>query len=204
MENRKSHWENIYSTKQPNEVSWTQEVPKTSLEFIYGFNCKKDAAIIDIGGGDSKLVDNLLQEGYQNITVLDISEKSIERAKQRLGEKAKKVKWIISDVNDFMPVEKYAIWHDRAAFHFLTTKEEIENYVEKANKAVSDYLIMGTFSETGPKKCSAIEIKQYSKEQLEAQLAKSFKKIKCVNEDHLTPFNTTQNFTFCSFKRKSV
>lgn len=204
MENRKSHWENIYSSKQPHEVSWTQEVPKTSLEFIHGFNCDKEAAIIDIGGGDSKLVDNLLEEGYKNITVLDISEKSIERAKKRIGEKAKNVHWIVSDINDFKPEEKYTIWHDRAAFHFLTTPAEIENYIAIAREAVSNYLVVGTFSETGPTKCSAVEIKQYSKEQLEAQLANGFKKIKCVNEDHVTPFNTKQNFTFCSFTRDLI
>ncbi|HXB41654.1 MAG TPA: class I SAM-dependent methyltransferase [Bacteroidia bacterium] len=201
MENRKSHWENIYSTKKANEVSWTQEVPETSLEFIRGFNCPKEATIIDIGGGDSKLVDNLLEEGYKNITVLDISEKSIECAKKRLGEKSKNVTWIISDINDFNPKEKYTIWHDRAAFHFLTTPEEIENYIGKARQAAGNYLVIGTFSETGPKKCSGIEIKQYSGEQLENQLAKGFNKIKCINEDHVTPFNTKQNFTFCSFKR---
>lgn len=204
MENRKTHWENIYATKQACEVSWTQLVPETSLQFIHSFNCPKDAAIIDIGGGDSKLVDNLLEEGFENISVLDISEKAIERAKQRLGPKAKKVKWIVSDVNDFTPREKYDVWHDRAAFHFLTTREEIEKYVEKAKKAVSQYLVMGTFSEKGPKKCSGVEIKQYSEEELQLQLATGFKKIKCIKEDHTTPFNTIQNFTFCSFKRNAA
>ena len=201
MENRKLHWEHIYQTKQPNEVSWTQDIPKTSLEFIHGFKCAKDAAIIDIGGGDSNLVDNLLAEGFENITVLDISGKAIERAKARLGEKADKVKWVVSDINDFVPTEKYAVWHDRAAFHFLTSKEEIDNYVAKALNAVSRFLVIGTFSDTGPKKCSGIEIKQYSEEELEKQLANGFKKVRCVNENHVTPFNTAQNFTFCSFER---
>jgi cyclopropane fatty-acyl-phospholipid synthase-like methyltransferase len=198
---RKTHWENIYAHKQPAEVSWTEEIPRTSLDFIRSFNCKKDAAIIDVGGGDSKLVDHLLAEGYQNLSVLDISEKALERAKKRLGDQAKKVKWIVSDVNDFTPPTKYDVWHDRAAFHFLTTEGEIDRYVSKLRQAVSEYLVMGTFSENGPRKCSGVEIKQYSKEQLEGLLQETFEKVKCVNEDHITPFHTKQNFTFCSFRR---
>jgi hypothetical protein len=133
--------------------------------------------------------------------VLDISEKALERAKKRLGDQAKKVKWIVSDVNDFTPPTKYDVWHDRAAFHFLTTEGEIDRYVSKLRQAVSEYLVMGTFSENGPRKCSGVEIKQYSKEQLEGLLQETFEKVKCVNEDHITPFHTKQNFTFCSFRR---
>lgn len=202
MENRKTHWENIYANKLPNEVSWTQEIPKTSLHFIRSFNCPKDAPIIDVGGGDSKLADHLLAEGYSNISVLDISEKAIERAKARLGNEATRVNWIVSDINDFTPTEQYRVWHDRAAFHFLTTTAAVDNYLYKAKAAINGYLVMGTFSEEGPKKCSGIEIQQYSENTLTEKLSLAFEKIKCIKEDHLTPFNTLQNFTFCSFKTR--
>ena len=118
---RKKHWETVYETKNPDQVSWTQEIPKTSLEFIRSFKLNKKAKIIDIGGGDSKLVDYLLKEGYNNITVLDISEKAIAKAKKRLGEKASKVNWIVSDITEFKPHSSFDVWHDRATFHFLTT-----------------------------------------------------------------------------------
>jgi cyclopropane fatty-acyl-phospholipid synthase-like methyltransferase len=202
----KTHWETIYSTKKPEEVSWTQEIPKTSLDFIHSFNLPKNAAIIDIGGGDSKLPDYLLSEGFNNITVLDISEKALERAKIRLGANADKVKWIVSDILEFQPTEKYDLWHDRAAFHFLTTPEQIEDYLDIASNAINEskYIITGTFSKEGPLKCSGLEIKQYDEKALAEILTRKFEKIKCITEDHTTPFNTTQNFLFCSFKRKSM
>jgi 2-polyprenyl-3-methyl-5-hydroxy-6-metoxy-1,4-benzoquinol methylase len=199
---RKSHWENVYSTKQPHEVSWTQEVPTTSLNLIRSFAIDKSAGIIDIGGGDSNLVDFLLDEGYNNITVLDISGEALERAKKRLGPKAANVKWVVTDITAFEPAEQYAIWHDRAAFHFLTTPEQIANYVATAAKAVTGYLAVGTFSENGPKRCSGLDITQYSEEKLENTFTASFKKTDCLKEDHTTPFNTTQNFIFCSFKKR--
>lgn len=199
---RKRHWETVYETKNPNEVSWTQEIPKTSLAFIKSFGLARSAKIIDIGGGDSALVDHLLNEGFENITVLDISERSLEKAKLRLGEKAKNVTWIISDILDFEPTETYDIWHDRAAFHFLTTEEEIEKYKSIVEKAVQSYLVIGTFSENGPLKCSGLEISQYSDEKLSSTFEHHFEKIETVLEDHETPFGTTQNFLFCSFKKK--
>jgi trans-aconitate methyltransferase len=127
MENfdRKKHWENIYQTKQLSEVSWFQPTPETSLDFFNQFNVPTTAKIIDIGGGDSFLVDNLLDLGYEDITVLDISEAAIDRAKKRLGVQASNVKWIVTDVTKFKPTEKYDFWHDRAAFHFLTDEQKI-------------------------------------------------------------------------------
>ncbi|HCY82752.1 MAG TPA: SAM-dependent methyltransferase [Xanthomarina gelatinilytica] len=199
---RKKHWDTVYQTKNPDQVSWTQEIPKTSLEFIRSFKLNKDARIIDIGGGDSKLVDYLLKEGYKNITVLDISEKAIAKAKKRLGEKAGKVNWIVSDIIEFEPDTSFDVWHDRATFHFLTMEEQIKKYIKIATKFVSGYLIIGTFSQNGPKKCSGLEIKQYNEEELTSELKKGFDKIRCVSEDHTTPFNTIQNFLFCSFKRQ--
>lgn len=199
----KNHWEAVYETKQPHEVSWTQENPKTSLDFIREIHLDKTAKIIDIGGGDSSLVDFLLAEGYENISVLDISANALERTKKRLGKNAEKVTWIVSDITEFKPETAYDIWHDRATFHFLATAEEIKKYAEIAQKWINGYLIMGTFSENGPKKCSGLDIKQYSELEMEKQFAAHFKKLKCSNEDHITPFETKQNFIFCMFEKKN-
>jgi 2-polyprenyl-3-methyl-5-hydroxy-6-metoxy-1,4-benzoquinol methylase len=200
--NSKKHWETVYETKRPDQVSWTQETPKTSLEFINSFGLKKTAKIIDVGGGDSKLVDYLLDEEFENISVLDISAKALEKTKKRLGERANKVNWIVSDITDFEPNMTFDVWHDRATFHFLTTTEQIKKYIKTARKSVSGFLIIGTFSENGPKKCSGLEIKQYNENELVSELKDGFDKIKCITEDHLTPSNTMQNFLFCSFKRQ--
>ena len=196
----KNHWENVYETKNPDQVSWTQKKPQTSLDFILSSGLGKDASIIDIGGGDSNLVDFLLEEGYENITVLDISAKSLEKAKKRLGDAAGKVKWIVTDITAFEPTETYDIWHDRAAFHFLTTSEQVSKYIDIAEKNVNNFMILGTFSKNGPTKCSGLDIQQYDEESLSEKFEKSFKKVNCITEDHTTPFDTVQNFVFCSFK----
>lgn len=202
----KQHWENVYSTKKGNEVSWYQPNPATSLDFINELQIPKDAAIIDIGGGDSFLVDHLLEKGFTNITVLDISEEALSRAKERLGEKAVKVKWVASDVTAFVPTEKYDCWHDRAAFHFLTTEEQICDYLAVSEKALKEggKLVIGTFSESGPEKCSGLPIRQYSETSLTTVLKKWFEKIKCIYTDHITPFNKIQNFLFCSFRKTTL
>ena len=198
----KQHWESVYETKSADQVSWTQEIPKTSLDFVRSFDLPKTAKIIDIGGGDSKLVDYLLNEGFQNITVLDISAKALEKAKSRLGSKAEKVKWIVSDIMAFHPDTTYDVWHDRATFHFMTTREQIKKYMDTARKVVTGFLTIGTFSQNGPQKCSGLQIKQYNEQTLATELRNGFDKIRCIMEDHITPFNTTQNFLFCSFKRQ--
>lgn len=205
MENfdRKKHWENIYTTKELESCSWFEPTPITSLELTEQSGISKSSKIIDIGGGDSFLADTLLEKGYTDITVLDISEAALERAKQRLGNKAKQVKWIVGDAASFVPSDKYDLWHDRAAFHFLTDQSDVKNYAVTANNALNErgILVIGTFSESGPKKCSGIDIKQYSEEGLSKAFENGFKRLKCVNIDHPTPFNTTQNFTFCSFQK---
>ncbi|MFE3867150.1 class I SAM-dependent methyltransferase [Flavobacterium sp. LS2P90] len=200
--NRRNHWDTVYQTKQPNEISWTQENPKTSLDFIRETNLDKSAKIIDIGGGDSKLIDYLLEEGYENLTVLDISSKALERAKIRLGDKADRVTWIVSDITEFVPETTYDIWHDRATFHFLTTEEQINKYLTITQKRIAGFLIIATFSDKGPTKCSGLEIKQYTENALKNQFDKNFEKLKCSNEDHKTPFETIQNFIFCMFRKK--
>lgn len=200
---RQKHWENIYATKQLNEVSWYQPKPETSLDLIFKLNPQKNDAIIDIGGGDSFLVDHLLDMGFTNLTVLDISENAINRAKERLKDKADLVKWIVSDITKFEPSQQYDIWHDRAAFHFLTEEADRIKYIEISNKAIKPgkHLIIGTFSVNGPFKCSGIEIKQNNEESLTETFKEYFKKIKCEVSDHATPFNTVQNFIFCVFNK---
>lgn len=200
---RRKHWENIYQTKELKDVSWFQPTPETSLGFFKLFKVPTTAKVIDIGGGNSFLVDHLLDLGYQDISVLDISATAIEKAKQRLGDKAINVKWIIADAANFQPTEKYDFWHDRAAFHFLTDEQEISNYLETAEQSINStgILVIGTFSEQGPTKCSGIEIKQYSETSMTDRMKSFFEKIKCIRVDHKTPFNTIQNFIFCSFRK---
>lgn len=200
----KDHWENIYRTKSEDEVSWFQPYPKTSMEFVKLFNLPLSANIIDIGGGDSHFVDALLDKGFKNIYVLDISANAIERAKQRLGDRAFKVQWIVSDITEYEPLVQFDFWHDRAAFHFLTTEDKIYKYVSIAEDAIKKdgYLILGTFSENGPTKCSGLEIRQYSEASMSARFEVDFDRIKCIQEDHTTPSKAVQNFLFCSFKKK--
>ncbi len=201
---RKEHWENVFSTKTEKEVSWYQQYPKTSVDFITNSSLPLEAKIIDIGGGDSYLMDALLDLGYTNLTLLDISAKAIERIKHRLGAKAAKVTFIVSDILDFKPTEQYDFWHDRACFHFITQANHVEKYSEIVNEAVAKggKLFIGTFSDSGPKKCSGLEITQYSMEPLSLVFEKDFDLSGCLTEEHQTPFDTIQNFLFCGFKRK--
>ncbi len=205
MENfdKKAHWEKIYQTKSLHEVSWFQPKPETSLQFFGEFKVPKDAKIIDIGGGDSLLVDHLLDLGYTDITVLDISEAALTKAKTRLGNRAGLVKWIEADAATFVSDVQYDFWHDRAAFHFLTSAQEIEHYLQTVQQSISPngILVMGTFSEQGPTKCSGIQIKQYSEKSMSDLLTDFFEKIKCITVDHRTPFETIQQFIFCSFRK---
>ncbi|MGS2738162.1 class I SAM-dependent methyltransferase [Sinomicrobium sp. M5D2P17] len=201
--NRKKHWEQIYETKFLEEVSWYLPVPEVSLDFIENSGVPKTAKILDVGGGDSFLVDHLLHLGYLDISVLDISETAIEKAKERLGEQAKKVKWIVEDIANFHPDGMYDLWHDRAAFHFLTDEKEISDYVRTVGNHIvqGGFLVIGTFSEKGPKKCSGIEIQQYSDNTMTDLFKPGFERIKCIYTDHTTPSGSIQNFVFCSFRK---
>jgi predicted TPR repeat methyltransferase len=203
-EDSKLHWEQVYQTKSPEQVSWTQAMPHTSLTLIRSLQLPKTAKIIDIGGGDSTLVDHLILEGFDNITVLDISSSALEKAKIRLGDKSKLVKWIVSDVTMFAPEETYDLWHDRATFHFLTDDNQVTAYLNIVEHAVAQYMIIATFSETGPERCSGLSIKQYSQTQLTDRFNKNFVSVNCVNDTHVTPFNTKQNFIFCSLEKREL
>ena len=202
--NLENHWQEVYHKKNENEVSWFQKSPKLSLKLIYGLNLNLDSQIIDIGGGESRLVDNLLNIGYTNVTVLDISSKSIEKTKKRLGLKSKLVNWIVSDINNFKPEHKYDLWHDRAAFHFLRESSEIDNYVKllKTSLNTNADLILATFSENGPLKCSGLEVSRYSKISISDLLSHDFELISSEISIHNTPFNTTQEFLFTKLKKK--
>lgn len=203
MYDAKEHWESIYQTKKPNEVSWYQEKPKTSLNLIAEVGLGKNAGIIDIGAGDSKLVDNLLDLGFRNITALDISSVALEKAKKRLGNKADAVKWIVSDLREFETSDRYDLWHDRAVLHFLTAEEDINKYVEVIRRFLkpNGYLILSTFSENGPKRCSGLDIKQYSEDSVK-ELFSDFEHVKSFEEEHLTPWEASQIFIYSIFRKK--
>ncbi|AZQ64319.1 class I SAM-dependent methyltransferase [Flammeovirga pectinis] len=202
---KKAHWENIYTTKALENVSWYQRIPLTSLDFIDRATLTKDNAIIDIGGGDSFLTDHLLDLSYADLSVLDISKQALLRAQKRLGaDKASKVTWIEADASDFQSEKKYDLWHDRAAFHFLTDEIEIANYVKTVKNLVKTdgIIVIGTFSENGPEKCSGIPIKQYSVSELAKVFEKDFELINTQIIDHKTPFDTVQNFSFCCLRKR--
>lgn len=203
MNSTKKHWEKVFTTKAEDEVSWFQPYPTTSVEFLELFDLPLDANIIDIGGGDSHFVDVLIARGFQNIYILDISATALERAKGRLGEKASGVHWIVSDIIDFAPGVQFDFWHDRAAFHFLTSQVAIDTYVSIAEQSIrkDGYLILGTFSENGPEKCSGLDVQRYSEASMSHRFEKSFTRIKCMMEDHITPQQKLQNFLFCSFQK---
>jgi SAM-dependent methyltransferase len=195
---KKEHWDNIYSTKSLEEVSWHQPIPKISLDFILSLDLAKDSPIIDVGGGDSFLVDSLLNEGYTDLTVLDISKVAIERAKIRLAKNANKINWIVSDIINFFPERKYSIWHDRAVFHFLRKEKEINFYLKSLNSgtATDGRLVLGTFAENGPTRCCALDVKRYSFNDLERKIGDKFHIEKMINSIHQTPFKMEQSFNF--------
>jgi SAM-dependent methyltransferase len=201
--NRTRHWENIYETKPLTDVSWYQPVPVTSLELLQALQLPKTAKIIDVGGGDSYLVDHLLELGYSDVSVLDISSAAIARAKQRLGARASQVNWIVIDVVSFKPTEAYDLWHDRAAFHFLTVEQDILTYIETAHNSLvsGGHLIIGTFSDIGPTKCSGIDIQQYSAQTLTDRFSPHFEQLNCLTVEHPTPSGKTQDFVFCVFRK---
>lgn len=201
----KAHWEKIYADKSDQEVSWYQPFPETSLQLIDELKLGYGDAIIDIGGGNSNLTAALFKKGYTDLTVLDISEKSLNRMRQKLGVTFKNIKWVESDVKEFLTIKKYKLWYDRAAFHFLTSKEDKMVYVEKLIQALEPkgYFILSTFSSDGPGKCSGLDICQYNLASLKSIFEDSFELLNVFNEDHVTPFETKQNFIFSIWKTRN-
>ena len=198
---KKEQWQLVYQNHQSEEVSWYQARPIISLQFREELQIGKEDSIIDIGGGDSLFLDHLLENGYKDITVLDISPLALDKAIQRLGEKARMVKWIVGDVTCFNSERKYDLWHDRAVLHFLTKKQDVEDYFLRANSVVNKQgkIILGTFSVNGPEKSSGLPVQRYSQESITAKARKFFQKIKCINTEHFTPANFIQQFIFSSF-----
>lgn len=196
---RKQHWEEVYKTKQATDVSWYRPHLESSLSLIREAAVGPDAQIIDIGGGASTLVDDLLA-GYRHLTVLDIAEEALADAKTRLKDKAEAVTWIAADVTRAdLPENAYDLWHDRAVFHFLTDKADRERYVDAAARSVKPggYVVMATFGPSGPTKCSGLDVVRYSAAQLGETFGSRFKMVKYQQEDHLTPSGKTQQFLYC-------
>ncbi|WP_105172442.1 class I SAM-dependent methyltransferase [Pseudoalteromonas sp. T1lg24] len=202
---KKSHWETVYTTKASNAVSWFQPHAVTSLEFINRLNCEKSAAIIDVGGGTSTLVDDLLLNEHTQLSVLDLSGAAIETAKKRIGENSANVKWIEADItNVTLPKQQFDVWHDRAVFHFLTTPKERSAYIKNVMHALKPHghIIIATFAEDGPEKCSGLPIVRYSAESLQEEFGEHFVLKDQRHETHKTPFDTTQQFVFCHFVKQ--
>ena len=199
----KNHWEYIYSNKDENEVSWFQTIPKTSHQLIKKLNLESNDNIIDIGSGRSRILKILIDEGFNNISYLDISKEACKKSKIALGDDKSKVNWNVENVLNFKSKIKYKLWHDRAVFHFFTDKKDIKKYKEVAIKNISDggYLVLGTFSVNGPKKCSGLDVSQYSEQSLNEIFKTDFNLLESFYIDHQTPFDTTQNFLFCIFKK---
>lgn len=199
---KQEHWETVYSTKTPEQVGWTQPYPEDSIKRIKFLNLPKSASIIDIGGGDSDVAKLLMEEGYSDITVLDISEAAIQRAKDKLGDRAKDVQWIVSDITEFIPQRSYDVWHDRAAFHFLTEEADIQTYVSLLEQWVRSYVIIGTFSDIGPTKCSGLPITQYDEQKMSHTLSAAlFKLIESDRPVHITPSGGEQNYLFVTAQK---
>jgi len=203
---RQAHWEGVYTTKGEKEVSWYQDDPAPSLDLIALAGVSKPASIIDIGGGASRLVDHLLAQGFERLTVLDLSAAALESAKARLGEKAAKVRWEVADITKWNPPQAYDLWHDRAAFHFLTDEADQSAYVERVRKAVSPggHVIIGTFALDGPERCSGLPIVRYDSAALSALLGPEFTLIDARRHDHTTPWGAVQRFQFSTFRRAGM
>ena len=196
----KAHWEKVYGTKAPESVSWYTPHLETSLNLIQKAASSKASAIIDIGGGEATLVDDLLSKGYTDISVLDISQKAIDVARERIAELADKVHWYCADITTAtLPQNYFDVWHDRAVFHFLTEEFQRVKYIEQVMRSVKHggYVIMSTFGLEGPEKCSGLDVVRYDAENLHGQFGKKFKLINSTTEIHNTPMGTTQQFLYC-------
>jgi hypothetical protein len=203
MSDRASHWEMVYSTKAEDEVSWFQENPGISLRMIKDAGATPDSRIIDIGGGASRLVDALLQEQFRSLTVLDISVAALETSRKRIGPAGASVDWIVADVTKWAPPQAYDIWHDRAAFHFLTEASERNAYIDCLRSAVvpGGQVIIGTFALDGPERCSGLQVQRYDSKRLVVALGPSFELADSHAEAHRTPWGAIQHFQFSRFRR---
>ncbi len=198
---RRQHWDRIYGKRGSEELSWYQAHPDTSLRLIASTGVGRDARIIDAGGGDSVLVDNLLDRGFRDVTVIDVSTHALQRARQRLGERARHVNWICGDVLEFRPPERFDVWHDRAVFHFLTDAKDRAAYVRAVLEALrpGGHLIVATFSPEAPPKCSGLDVVRYSSESLAQVLGDRLTLVESLQQLHITPGGVKQPFNFSRF-----
>jgi SAM-dependent methyltransferase len=201
--NRRAHWENVYRTKGEREVSWFQETPSISLQLIRSAGATRRSAVVDIGGGASRLVDALVDEGYEAVTVLDLSESALAAAKTRLGQAAAQVTWIVADVVGWKPRQRYDLWHDRAAFHFLTEEADRTAYVGCLREALrpGGHAIIATFALDGPERCSGLQVIRYDAARLGRVLGGAFNLVETRRHDHRTPMGSIQSFQFSVFRR---
>ncbi len=200
------HWELVYETKKPTEVSWYQLHLRKSLELISRTGISKDVHVIDVGGGVSTLVDDLLAQGFKHVTVLDIAAEALSVSKSRLGKSASQVTWIEADITQVVfPSHAFDVWHDRAVFHFLTNAEDRCKYVNAARHSLKPggHLIIAAFSLNGPPRCSGLDVVRYSLQTMQAEFGSEFELVESLTEKHVTPFNTKQEFVYCHFKLKS-
>lgn len=198
--NTKTHWEHIYETKAPTQVSWFQEHARFSLQHIQNTGIQKTAQIIDVGGGASTFVDDLLEAGFQNINVLDVSGTALQLAQQRLGSRAALVNWIEADITQAdLPPQAFDVWHDRAVFHFLVKAADRQRYVETVRRSVREggHVIVATFAPDGPQRCSGLDVIRYSPASLHDEFGEGFEVVESTSETHHTPFGTEQKFIYC-------
>jgi 2-polyprenyl-3-methyl-5-hydroxy-6-metoxy-1,4-benzoquinol methylase len=196
----RTHWEKIYTTKASDQVSWYRPHLDTSLTLIKRAVDGRMASIIDVGGGESTLVDDLLKQGFMNVTVLDVSQAAIEVNKTRLGERAAGISWIVADITQVeLKQRAYDVWHDRAVFHFLTAQEQRTAYVRQVSRSVKSggYVIVSTFGPEGPAKCSGLDVVRYDADSLHDEFGARFHLVESSKEVHQTPFGTTQQFLYC-------
>ena len=205
MADPKAHWERVFLTKDTAAASWFQPYPVTAVAFLDHFELLPSTQVIDIGAGDSRLVDVFLDRGFEGIYVLDIAEAALEKARDRLGPRARQVHWIVSDVLELAPPVLFDFWHDRAAFHFLTDDEQVRRYVEVSATAIrpGGFMVLGTFSDRGPDRCSGLPVRQYSEWSMSTLFEPYFERVRCVTETHETPGHVLQEFVFCSFRRRN-
>jgi ubiquinone/menaquinone biosynthesis C-methylase UbiE len=201
---RRQHWEKVYATKGESEVSWFQQTPAPSLELIELAGAIQGSAIIDIGGGASRLVDNLVSRRCRDLTVLDLSAAALDSARSRIGDNADGVTWITADVTTWEPSRTYDVWHDRAAFHFLTEPNDQQAYVARLRRAlrVGGHAIIATFALDGPERCSGLMVSRYDANALAATLGGGFELIDARRHDHTTPWGAVQKFQFSTFRRE--
>ena len=202
-QDRRSHWEKVYEEKRFDDVSWYQDLPATSLEMIAGAVLERNDPIIDIGAGASTLVDHLIELGYTDLTVLDISAQALAQASERLGASAQHVAWTVADITRFEPPRRYRLWHDRAVLHFLVDAGDRERYVEALQRALAPdgYLVLATFGPEGPLQCSGLDVRRYSVEMMAELLGPDFELEQEMLEFHETPSGGSQQFLFSRWQR---